>query len=188
MSLRREDALIGGDQVRQSVERAGADRVLDLRDEDEPALLIGMHRHQSVRRLVDVGKTAVVRDVLQRAIEAIRPAVVTADERFRAAAAVGEPHAAVAADVAECAHAAVVPAHDDDGYPGGVARDVRAGLGQRGGRAERHGKSLERLELGAESLGAGVVRDRLTPGFGADVGGFVVDVVEHTLNYALVVE
>ena len=83
-----------------------------------------------------------MRNVVQPAVEPIRPAVVTADECFGAAAAVGEPHTAMAARVAERANAAVVAAHARradvpqhcerrTSRPAGSAADGQNGTGKR---------------------------------------------------------
>ncbi len=84
-------------------------------DEDEAEQDLHLDRLEAVRRAVKAGEAVARRHAEQAALVVVRPAVVRADDRARAVAAVVEqPRAAVPADVVEGADLPLaVPQHDD---------------------------------------------------------------------------
>lgn len=183
----REDALIRRDQIGNVVEGGEVRRVV-LADEDETALLADRDGDEAVGVAVEARKSMLVRHVTERAVEAVGPAVITADESLRAARSVGEAHAAMTAGVAIDAHAAVAVADGDDGRSARVARDVGPRFGQCRGRAERHGHGAQQPHLGVQPVGGEIVRDGLAPDRLAHVGRLVFDVIENPFGQGPVVQ
>ena len=123
---RGEQALIGRDQAGETAQRIVAQCRFVLGDEHQAEPFARRHRHERMSVLVEAGKSLLVRDVPQVALEIVRPAVIAADQGPGAAAARRHLHAAMAAGVSERPHRAVDAAHRDDRRAGAVARDVGA--------------------------------------------------------------
>ena len=183
-----EQLVLGADEPGDLVEGVIGRRIAVLVDHDETVPLPAGHRHEAPRGAVEVREAVGVGHVAQTAVEAVRPRVVRADERLGAARPVDELGAAMAAGVAERAHASGGIADGQDRCSGGVAGDVRPGVRERGRRAQRRGVAAQHpLELGAEPFGRSVVGHRLPPSAIAHVGRAVTHVVEDPLGDGLVV-
>ena len=84
-------------------------------DEEEAAPGLQLHRDEAELGRVQPGIVALVRNSDQPAVEGVGPGVIGAGQPPRAARDAGhQPRAAVAADVREGSHLAVVAAKDDD--------------------------------------------------------------------------
>ena len=109
-----------------------------------PCEHLDARRHQAERRLVEAGEPAALRHADQATVGAVGPAVVRAAQRLAAvAAALAQPGGAMAADVAERAQLAVLPADHErrlaaglDGHEAPRLRDLR----RRGPRAATCGR------------------------------------------------
>src|SRR5262245_23523304 len=106
-----------------------------------------------------------VRHVHETPVEAVRPAVIATDERFRATRAGRERRAAMPAGVPKRVDAAVVRAKRDDRRAGRVPRDVASRLAKRRGWAKADREPAEHpFALGREARLGAIVLDRLPPG------------------------
>ena len=97
----------------------------------EDELLPGLHAHgkQAVLRAIERADALELRRALQRAIEAVAPAVIrTAKDAGRALRLGHDGRGVMAADVVERAQLVVAAAHDDQRFAGEIACDELAGL------------------------------------------------------------
>ena len=86
-------------------------------------------RGQAAAGTIEAGARVDERCGQQRAVERVAPAVIGADEALRPSSSVEQPAATVTADVGQDRHAAVRPAHDDQGLAEHLERVVGAGFG-----------------------------------------------------------
>ena len=122
-----------------------------------------------------------MRDVRQRAVEAISPAVIAAHQRVGTARALDERQPPVPAGVAEHPGSAVAAAHREQRHAEGDPFDVVARVGDRRRRQVHARKRAQNLEFLVESDWVQVVLDRLAPRV-AFIGRARVDVREDPAN------
>ena len=156
-------------------------RRLQRADDDEAVHFVAVDLDQSAGGHIKVGEGLGVRDVRQRAVESVRPAVIAAHQGVSTAGSFDEGHPAVPARVAEHACPTVPAPHREQRHAEGDAFGVVAGVGDGRGRQVDARKRAQHLELSGESDWVQIVLDRFAPGI-AFIGCACVDVREDAAN------